>query len=132
MGYDFEVSDAIPATPHDIYAAWLSSAGHSAMTGSDAEVDPAVGGAFEAWDGYITGRTISLDPDRRIVQSWRTSEFDESQPDSQIEVLLEPDGEGTRVTIRHSNVPDGQLGYEQGGWQESYFEPMREYFEQRP
>lgn len=131
MGYDFEVSDTIPATPHDIYAAWLSSAGHSAMTGSDAEVDPAVGGAFEAWDGYITGRTISLDPDRRIVQSWRTSEFDESQPDSQIEVLLEPDGEGTRVTIRHSNVPDGQLGYEQGGWQESYFEPMREYFEQR-
>lgn len=132
MGYDFEVSDTIPATPHDIYAAWLSSAGHSAMTGSDAEVDPAVGGAFEAWDGYITGRTISLDPDRRIVQSWRTSEFDESQPDSQIEVLLEPDGEGTRVTIRHTNVPDGQLGYEQGGWQESYFEPMREYFEQRP
>ncbi|MEK6721372.1 MAG: SRPBCC domain-containing protein [Chloroflexota bacterium] len=69
-----------------------------------------------------------MEPDRRIVQTWRTSEFDESHTDSQIEVLLEPAGEGTTVTIRHTNVPDGQLGYEQGGWQESYFEPMRAYF----
>ncbi len=71
---------------------------------------------------------MALEPDRRIVQTWRTSEFDDSHPDSQIEVLLEAVGEGTTVTIRHTNVPDGQLGYEQGGWQESYFEPMRGYF----
>lgn len=131
MGYDFEVSDSVPGSPHDVYEAWLSSEGHSAMTGADAEVDPAVGGAFEAWDGYITGRTLALEPDRRIVQAWRTSEFDDLHPDSQIEVLLAPEGEGTRITIRHTNVPDGQFGYEQGGWQESYFEPMREYFERR-
>ena len=56
------------------------------------------------------------------------AEFEDSHEDSQIEVLLEPVGEGTRITIRHSNVPDGQLGYEQGGWQESYFDPMRQYF----
>ena len=128
MGYDFEVSDTIPASPHDIYEAWLSSEGHSAMTGADAEVDPSVGGTHSAWDGYITGCTIALEPDRRIVQTWRTSEFDDSHPDSQIEVLLAPAGEATMVTIRHTNVPDGQFGYERGGWQESYFGPMRTYF----
>ena len=109
----------------------MSSAGHSAMTGADAEIDRSIGGAYEAWNGYITGRTVELEPDRRIVQTWRTSEFDDSHPDSQIEVLLEPIDEGTRVTIRHTNVPDGQLDYEQGGWQESYFDPMGEYFSQR-
>jgi activator of HSP90 ATPase len=98
------------------------------MTGAEAHVDPTLGGAFDAWDGYITGRTLALEPSRRIVQSWRTAEFEDSHEDSQIEVLLEPVGEGTRITIRHSNVPDGQLGYEQGGWQESYFDPMRQYF----
>lgn len=128
MGYDFEVSDTIPAPPHEVYEAWLSSAGHSAMTGADAQIDPSVGGAYEAWDGYITGRTVELEPDRRIVQAWRTSEFDDSHPDSQIEVLLEPAEGGTKVTIRHTNVPYGQLGYEQGGWQDSYFDPMRAYF----
>ena len=128
MGYDFEVSDVLPATPDDIYTAWLSSDGHGAMTGAEAHVDPRVGGDFDAWDGYITGRTLALEPGRRIVQSWRTSEFTDAHEDSQIEVLLGPVGEGTRITVRHTNVPDGQTGYEQGGWQESYFDPMREYF----
>jgi len=128
MGYDFEVSDVLPATPDEIYAAWMSSEGHTAMTGAEAHVDPRVGGDFDAWDGYITGRTLALEPGRRIVQSWRTSEFDDTHEDSQIEVLLEPVEEGTRITIRHTNVPDGQTGYEEGGWQESYFDPMREYF----
>ena len=128
MGYDFEVSDVLPGTPDEIYAAWMSSEGHTAMTGAEAHVDPRVGGDFDAWDGYITGRTLALEPGRRIVQSWRTSEFDDTHEDSRIEVLLEPLGEGTRITIRHTNVPDGQTGYEEGGWQESYFDPMREYF----
>jgi activator of HSP90 ATPase len=128
MGYDFEVSDTIPSTPHETYEAWMSSEGHSAMTGAVAQVDPRVGGAHSAWDGYITGRTVALEPGRRIVQTWRTSDFADEQPDSQIEVLLEPVEGGTRLTIRHTNVPDGQSGYEQGGWQESYFNPMRAYF----
>ena len=51
------------------------------MTGSPAIVDPEIGGAFEAWDGYISGRTLSLEPGRRIVQSWRTSEFAEDEGD---------------------------------------------------
>jgi activator of HSP90 ATPase len=94
VSYEFEVSAILPGTPEEIYDAWMSSEGHSAMT----------------------------------VQSWRTSEFADAHADSQIEVLLEPAEEGTLLTIRHTNVPDGQLGYEQSGWQESYFEPMREHF----
>lgn len=128
MGYDFELSAELPAPPRAIYDAWLSSEGHSAMTGAPAAVEPRPGGTFEAWDGYITGTTLSLEPGRRIVQSWRTSEFSEGDEDSRIDVWLEPIEGGTKLTLRHTNVPDGQLGYEQGGWQESYFDPMLDYF----
>jgi uncharacterized protein YndB with AHSA1/START domain len=128
MAYDFEVSDLLPAQPDAVYAAWLSSDGHSAMTGAGAEVDPRVGGEYEAWDGYITGRTLELEPGRRIVQSWRTAEFAATDADSQVEVLLEPVPEGARITLRHTNVPDDQRSYEEGGWQENYFDPMKEYF----
>jgi activator of HSP90 ATPase len=124
----FELSDVIPADPQAIYDAWMSSAGHSAMTGSPAMVDPEVGGAFEAWDGYITGRTLALEPGRRIVQSWRTSEFSEGEGDSQIDVELEPDDRGTKITIRHTGVPDGHFSYDRDDWDERYFEPMRRYF----
>ena len=128
LTYEFELSDIIPAEPRAIFDTWMSGAGHTAMTGATAEVDPHVGGEFTAWDGYIWGRTLALEPGVRIVQSWRTLEFDENQPASQIEVRLEPVDGGTSVRIRHTMVPSDQLGYENGGWQDNYFEPMKAYF----
>ncbi|WP_166804502.1 SRPBCC domain-containing protein [Cryobacterium algoritolerans] len=80
------------------------------------------------WHGYITGRTLALDLGRRIVQSWRTTEFADDDPDSEIEVLFEAVDEGTCVTILLSHVPAGQRWYEESGWGDSYFVPMREYF----
>ena len=67
-------------------------------------------------------------PGRRIVQSWRTTKFTKQDPDSRIEVLLETIPEGTRLTLHHTNVPDGHTGYQDGGWQQHYFDPMKQYF----
>jgi activator of HSP90 ATPase len=131
MAYDYELTAILPAAPDAIYRAWLSSEEHGAMTGGSATIDPRVGGAYEAWDGYITGRTITLEPGRRIVQSWRTTEFADTDPDSEIEVLLEPVEGGTKLTLHHRNVPSNQPDYENEGWAENYFEPMKEYFSSR-
>jgi len=130
MAYEFTVSDVLPATPQAVYDAWMSNDGHAGMTGAAATIDPREGGEFSAWDGYIGGRTLALEPGRRIVQSWRTSDFDAADADSQIEVLLEEVPGGTEITLRHTAVPDGQSGYEQG-WRDNYFDPMREYFSRR-
>jgi uncharacterized protein YndB with AHSA1/START domain len=128
MPYDFEVADIIPASCEEVFRAWISSDTHAAMTGGEAVIDPRVGGKFTAWDGYISGTTIELEPFSRIVQSWRTSEFEEGNDDSQIEVTLTSNDGGTLLTIRHTSVPDDQRGYENGGWLENYFVPMRKYF----
>lgn len=124
----FTISTVLPATPGQIYSAWLSSEGHSQMTGSQAEVEGRSGGAFKAWDGYIWGTFLEMEPDRRILQAWRTSEFPEDSPDSRVELLLEADPNGTKITFVHTNIPDGQgEGYKQG-WEDFYFTPMRAYF----
>ncbi len=129
MSFAFTVSDIIPAAPQAIYDAWLDSAGHAAMTGGQkAQATPIPGGRFTVWDGYITGANLELEPGRRIVQSWRTTKFTPDDPDSRIEVLLEPAPGGTRITVAHSNVPDGHTNYRDGGWQRSYFDPMKRYF----
>jgi activator of HSP90 ATPase len=128
MPFGFTLSDTIPATPRQIYDAWLDGDGHSAMTGGAATASQVVGGAFTAWGDYINGRNLVLEPGRRIVQSWRTTKFTPEDADSQIEVLLEPVEGGTRITLHHSNVPDGHTGYQEGGWQDHYFEPMKLWF----
>ena len=119
----------LPATPERVYRAWLNGAEHSAMTGGEATVDARVGGAFTAWDGYITGTTLELEPGKRIVQAWRTSEFPKRAADSRLEVLLEPAANGgTKLTLVHTGIPKGQGKNYESGWPENYFEPMTEYF----
>ncbi|MGO9785979.1 MAG: SRPBCC domain-containing protein [Stellaceae bacterium] len=129
MSFEFTVSDVIPASPQAIYNAWLDAKGHTAMTGGKAaQCSAEPGGTFTVWDGYITGRNLQLEPYWRIVQSWRTTKFTAADSDSQIEVVLEPVPGGTRVSVHHGNVPDGHTSYRDGGWQRSYFEPMKLYF----
>ena len=131
MPYEFKLIDTIPATPQEIYEAWLDSLAHSAMTGATAVMSDKVGAAVSAWDGYITGRNVELVPGERIVQSWRTSKFTDAHEDSVVTVLLEETDDGTLLTLVHSNVPDDQRSYEEGGWEESYFLPMKEYFSEK-
>jgi activator of HSP90 ATPase len=127
MAIEFDISALIPATPQEVYAAWLSSEGHSQMTGGFASVTAEVGGEFEAWDGYISGKNLELEQGKRIVQSWRTTEFKDDDPDSRLEITLEPLGDQTKLTLRHTGLPPHGGQYEQG-WVENYFEPMKEYF----
>jgi activator of HSP90 ATPase len=124
----FTISTFIPAAAEQIYEAWLSSEGHSQMTGSPADVQAGIGGAFNAWDGYIWGKTLELEPYGRILQAWRTSEFPEDSPDSHVEILLEETAEGTEITLMHTDIPDGQAESYKEGWQDFYFTPMRAYF----
>jgi activator of HSP90 ATPase len=128
MKNGFTLSEILPAKASQIYKAWLSSEGHTTMTGSPATVDGTVGGAFSAWDGYIFGSTLDLTPNQRIVQAWRTSEFPDEAPDSHVEILLEEVQGGTKVTLNHSDMPADQVDSYRQGWEDFYFKPMREYF----
>jgi uncharacterized protein YndB with AHSA1/START domain len=128
MSYEFALTEIIPATPQAIYDAWLDSDGHTAMTGGKAEISAKPDAGYTAWDGYISGKNLELMPGRRIVQSWRTTQFPEGHGDSKITVTLTPAEGGTLLKLVHSDVPDGQTSYEKGGWQTHYFEPMKKYF----
>jgi uncharacterized protein YndB with AHSA1/START domain len=127
MPIEFEISTFLPATPEEIYTAWLSSDGHTKMTGGQASITAKIGAEFDAWDGYIHGRNLELDYGRRIVQSWRTSEFEDNEPDSRLEITFEPVGKQTKLILKHTELPPHGGQYEQG-WVESYFEPMKQYF----
>jgi uncharacterized protein YndB with AHSA1/START domain len=128
MPYTFTLTATIPASPQEIYEAWLDSLGHSEMTGGEASMSDEVGAEVSAWDGYINGRNLELIPGERIVQTWRTSEFAKEHDDSVISIVLREVSGGALLTLEHSNVPDDHRSYEEGGWQSNYFEPMVVYF----
>ena len=125
---EFILKTKIKATAKQIYKSWLSTQGHTKMTGSTAFISDRVGDKFTVGDGFIKGDNLVLEPYSRIVQSWRSTDFKDDEEDSQIEItLLETDDE-TELTLTHRNVPEEGTYYIEG-WEEHYFQPMKKYFE---
>ena len=118
----------ILATPERVYAAWIDGPEHSEFTGGEAIIDARAGGRHSAWSGYIEGTFVELDEGKRIVMTWRTTEFDQSDPDSRLEVRFHADGGGTRLELVHTDLPAGGAHKYETGWREFYFVPMRKYF----
>ena len=101
---------------------------HAEMTGAPATASSQVGGEFTAHGDYISGINLELVDGERILQTWRTIQFEDSDRDSSIEVTFEVSSTGTLVTLRHWNIPPDQAeGYE-SGWPNFYFAPMQDYF----
>lgn len=137
MPNEFTLTISVNAKPETIYKDWLSTDGHSALTGSPAKVDGTANGDFTAWDGYIWGMFLELEPNHRILQAWRTAEFPTEAEDSIVEILLEKEGldtprktrgYSTTLTLKHSNIPEGQADSYKKGWEDFYFKPMKEYY----
>jgi activator of HSP90 ATPase len=122
------VSAVIPCKRIVVYNAWLDGRTHSAFTGAKARIANRVGGRFSAWDSYIRGTTVKLVRGKTIVQQWRTTDFPEGSPDSKLVVSLDDARTGTRISLSHSNIPNGQGENYKRGWRNFYFAPMKRYF----
>lgn len=130
MKVAFQIEAFFPVKPEEIYRAWLDSKLHGAMTGGEAFCSNKEGAEFSAWYGYITGSNQKLTLNTEIVQQWRTTEFKDTDEDSLINLTLQEVPKGTKITLVHTNIPEGQPDYKQG-WVDYYFTPMKAYFVNR-
>ncbi|AXT18989.1 hypothetical protein D7030_14850 [Flavobacteriaceae bacterium AU392] len=127
---EFTLKTTIKATAKQIYKAWLSTQGHTKMTGGVAFISDKVGDSFTAWGDHIKGKNLVLEPYHKIVQSWRGSDFKNTDEDSQIEIILNEIEAETELTLNHTNTPeDKDSEHYVEGWKRHYFEPMKAYFE---
>ena len=62
------------------------------------------------------------------MQTWRTSEFPPESRDSRVTVEFDAVRGGTRVRIRHSDLPPSQVKRYEKGWVEHYLKPLVRYF----
>jgi uncharacterized protein YndB with AHSA1/START domain len=125
----FQIEAVVAAEPLRVYTAWLDAREHAAFTGGgEAIVEPWTGGRFISWDGYIHGILLGLEAGKRIVQTWRTSEFSPEMRDSRLVIEFEGTRAGTRVRVRHSDLPPSQVKRYEKGWMEHYLKPLQKYF----
>jgi activator of HSP90 ATPase len=115
------------ASAAELYNALMSSKKHASFTGGAATISRAVGGSFSVYDGYATGKNIELVKDRKIVQSWRASDWEDGVV-SQVSFLFTPTNTGCTLTFIHSGVPSGQYSSIKEGWKDFYWIPLHHMF----
>ena len=78
----------VPASPEEVYEAFVSPKKHSEFTESRATGGGKEGERFTAWDGYIFGKVLKLVKGKKIIQEWKTTEWPEGHPSSVLELTF--------------------------------------------
>lgn len=120
---------AFNASASDIYEYLINPKKLFKITGGKATNTQKIGGKFSAWDDYIWGTNVELIPGKKIVQKWACADF----PDKHFsDVSFELKAKGpkqTELIFTQANVPDDLYEDLSVGWNEFYWEPIKDYIE---
>jgi len=86
---------------------------------------------FSVWDGQVRGVTVSLIPNRKIVQAWRSADW---PPDhfSIVTFSLVPALNGTMLVLDHFAVPTTAYNGIASGWKDYYWKSMKSHLQSTP
>lgn len=121
------------ASPARVYELLTNSERFAAATDKPASIGAEEGSAFSIFGGHISGRNIELIYGSRVVQAWRSVDW-EPGVYSLVRFTLTPDGNGTRLTLDHDAYPSGKSPmyatwheHLSTNWPVFYFEPFTRY-----
>ena len=113
----------IAASPSTLWEYWTDPNRLAEWWGSEAEVVAEPGGLFRVVmesGPVMRGEFIELDPPRRLVVSFGWESNAPAGPlapgSTRVEVTLDPDGDGTVLTLRHFDMPTSHAPDHEKGW----------------
>lgn len=112
-GAAVEVETRIAASPETVFDFFTDPDKMIQWMGRSAELDARRGGTFRCdinGRDVASGEYVEVDRPRRVVFTWGWDGEDSmTEPgSSRVEVLLEPDGDGTHLRLIHSDLPGSE------------------------
>ena len=117
-----EVSVHVAAQPETVFPYFTDPGRYVQWMGTDATLEPAPGGCYRVRmrDGVeAAGEFVEVDPPRRVVFTWGWTQDQAVPPGTtRVVVTLHPENGGTRIVLRHHDLPSsGQRGHHRQGWE---------------
>jgi activator of HSP90 ATPase len=117
----------LPAPAQTLYSMYLDAAIHAEITGAPVTIDAKAGSPFRAFEGSLSGSMLTVVPSTLIVQSWRSTHFNDGDPDSTLILTFTPHGEDGKIDLVHLDVPEQDYQGVINGWETYYWTPWRGY-----
>lgn len=117
----------LPASAEILFDMYLDPSAHQAITGSPVLIGDERGAQFEAFNGSLTGKTIDVVRPTLIIQSWRSENFKDTDPDSTLILSFTPEGNEGRIDLVHLDVPNQDYDGVNQGWEQHYWVPWHAY-----
>jgi uncharacterized protein YndB with AHSA1/START domain len=122
------ITRSFAALPAVVFEALTDARQVARWSGGAARIGRRLGGRFEMFDGWATGRVVVYRPPSRFACTWRVDGWRPAWDNSLVEWRLTRVPRGTRVELLHSFLPTaGEARAHKAGWDEYVFEPLREY-----
>src|SRR5215471_18104215 len=90
-------SIVLPASAESLFVMYTDPAKHAAITGAPVAINLEPGSPFQAFNGALTGATLQIIPQRLVIQSWRSTRFNDADPRFDLDPRLHP-GRNKRTT----------------------------------
>jgi len=124
-----EVTVWVPAVPSDVFSYLTDPARYVQWMGSEADLEPVPGGVYRVRmaDGFsAAGRFLAVEPPHLVVFSWGFADDEAASRtkggkaggagasampagSTRVTVTLDEEDGGTRLTLRHENLPSDSL-----------------------
>lgn len=117
-----EVSVHIAAQPETVFPYFTDPARYVRWMGNQATLEPVPGGSYRVEMGggvEASGVFVEVDPPRRLVFTWGWNHDHAVAPGTtRVVVTFEAEDEGTRVVLRHYDLPEiEQRDHHGKGWE---------------
>ncbi|MCE9599107.1 MAG: SRPBCC domain-containing protein [Spirochaetia bacterium] len=129
---DLIFSELIRAPIGEVYKALTTARLMDDWGGGPARFQARPGGKWSLWDGIMHGVVKDVQNPNRIAFTLREIHWHERDLDSLVSIQLTEIERGTRIELRHSNLPSRKVRqHHEEAWGDVYLGPIKAFLESK-
>lgn len=132
MTHTIRTTFTLPVSPVKAFALLTEARKIRAWSGQAGTVQPAIGGKFSMFGGWVKGNVLAYQPGKHLAYTWLPADWKKGTPPSIVVYRFTRAGSKTRVAILHKHLPTASAMRDHTqGWKEHVAGPLKQFIAEK-